>query len=36
MSVTQCKACSAKFAKRGYWRVVIRPTSFDEKHIAEH
>ena len=26
----------SKIRERGYWRVVIRPTSFDEKHIAEH
>ena len=33
MSVTQEQSTLARIRERGYWRVVIRPTSFDEKHI---
>ena len=36
MSVTQAQTILSKIRERGYWRVVIRPTSFEEKHIPEY
>jgi hypothetical protein len=36
MSVTQEQTMLSKIRERGYWRVVIRPTSFEEKHIPEY
>ena len=36
MSVTQEQTILSKIRERGYWRVVIRPTSFEEKHIPEY
>ncbi len=35
MSVTQEQTTLSKIRERGYWRVVNRPTSFDERHIPE-
>ena len=35
MSVTQEQTILSKIRERGYWRVVIRPTAFEEKHIPE-
>jgi len=35
MSVTQEQTILSKIRERGYWRVAIRPTSFDERHIPE-
>jgi hypothetical protein len=36
MSVTREQTTLAKIRTRGYWRVVIRPTSFDAKHIPDY
>ena len=36
MSVTQEQSTLARIRERGYWRVVIRPTSFDERHIPNY
>jgi hypothetical protein len=36
MSVTQEQTTLAKIHTRGYWHVVIRPTSFEEKHIPDY
>jgi len=36
MSVTQEQTRLSKIRERGYWRVVIRPTFFEEKHIPEY
>jgi hypothetical protein len=33
MSVTQEQSTLSRIRERGYWRVVIRPTSFREKHV---
>ncbi len=33
MSVGQAQTVLGKIRSRGYWRVVIRPTTFDEKHL---
>jgi hypothetical protein len=33
MSIAQQQSVLDKIRTRGYWRVVIRPTRFDEKHI---
>ena len=36
MSVTQEQITLDKIRTRGYWRVVIRPASFEEKHIPDY
>lgn len=36
MSIAQEQAILDKIRTRGYWRVVIRPTSFDEDHIPDY
>jgi len=36
MSVAQEQTILSKIRQRGYWRVVIRPASFEEKHIPEY
>jgi hypothetical protein len=36
MSVTLEQAILDKIRTRGYWRVVIRPTTFDEQHIPNY
>jgi hypothetical protein len=36
MSIAQEQAILDKIRTRGYWRVVIRPTSFEEDHIPDY
>ena len=36
MSVAQERTTLAKLRTRGYWHVVIRPASFEEKHIPDY
>lgn len=36
MSVAQEQSVLDRIRTRGYWRVVIRPTTFDEKHIRNN
>jgi hypothetical protein len=36
MSVVQVQSILDKIQTRGYWRVAIRPTSFDENHIPNY
>jgi len=36
MSVAQAQTVLDKIRTRGYWRVVIRPASFEEKHIPNY
>jgi len=36
MSTVQATSVVEKIQERGYWRVVIRPTTFDPKRIARH
>ena len=36
MSVAQELTVLDKIRTRGYWRVLIRPTQFDENHIADY
>ncbi len=35
MSVAQEMTTLVKIRTRGYWRVVVRPASFEEKHIED-
>ena len=36
MSIAQAQTVLDKIRTRGYWRVVIRPASFEEKHIPKY
>src|SRR5262245_60110812 len=36
MSVAQVQTVLGKIRTRGYWRVVIRPSRFEEHHIPNH
>ena len=36
MSVAEKQSTLDKIRTRGYWRVVIRPTMFEENHVPNH
>jgi len=36
MSVTQEQTTLSKIRERGHWRIVIRPTSFQRRHIENY